>query len=185
MHAPRHRPPADDPLKTIFTLLWTCVLLFILYHVLKSCFTRPRGATPTQRTPRPSRGGGWFPGHNPDTPDPPPPYSRHGKQPESAGGWTPGFWTGLGLGGLAASLWGGRRRDPGQPIPSQRSLWDWERATQWWGAPTVRSTPPATPSDGWYRTTPGRAWADDDRGEGPSNLGRMRRSTGWGGSSVR
>ena len=172
-------------------VIWSSVLLFVFYQILKSCFTRPRGGAgtpaPARPAPRPS-GRGWFPGHRPGDTDPPP-YSRHYKPaPSESTGWTPGFWTGLGLGGLAASMWGrGREAEP-RVVP-QRSFWDWERPNSWGGWTTARQTaPPATASGGWF-SGPGsgsrRTWSNDNRGEGTSNLGTVRSSTGWGSTNVR
>jgi store-operated calcium entry-associated regulatory factor len=183
--------PADDPLKTLFMVLWTLFLLFVLYQIFKSCFSRPAStttSTPSRPASRPS-GGGWFPGHHSNGTDPPPPYSHHHKPSASeSAGWTPGFWTGLTLGGLGASMWG-RWRDPDPPVVPRRSFWDWERPYGWGGRSTTRqAAPPPTPSGGWFRGAGSgsrRTWSNDDRGEGTSNLGTMRSSTGWGGSSVR
>ncbi|KAF8581059.1 DUF1183-domain-containing protein [Ramaria rubella] len=178
--------PGTITVKTILMVLWSLFLLFVLYQLFKSCFTRPRNTgTPVPRTtPRPSGGGGWFPGHYPDNNDAPPPYSRNVKpSPDSTQRWTPGFWTGLGLGGIAASLWGRLREANDSPQPE---TWDWERTNSWWRRPTRRqAAPPATASGGWFRSEPRRTLSNYDRGEGSSNLGTMRRSTGWGGSSVR
>ena len=180
---------ADDPFKTLFVVLWTLFLFFVLYHILKSCFTRSRSAPPPSRPASRPSGGGWFPGYRSDDTDPPPPYSRNHKPSTSAfTGWTPGFWTGLGLGGLGASMWG-RWRDPDPRVIPQRSFWDWERPTSWGGWSTARQTaPPATASGGWFGGAGSgsrRTWSNDNRGEGTSNLGTMRSSSGWGGSSVR
>ncbi|PWN51475.1 hypothetical protein IE53DRAFT_368038, partial [Violaceomyces palustris] len=76
----------------------------------------------------------------------PPPYSKvnnePGSQTQGGGGWRPGFWTGLGVGGLAGHLAGrsGRRRgggwdndrpyDPGYSYGStgsSPSSWGWRR----------------------------------------------------------
>lgn len=171
-------------------MLWTVFLVFILYQIIKSCFSRRgRNATPSRPASRPS-GGSWFPGHHSDnTEPPPPPYSRHRKPfPSESVGWTPGFWTGLTLGGLGASMWG-RRRDPVPPVAPRRSFWDWERPYDWGRWSTARqAASPATPSGGWFRGAGSgsqRTWSNDNRGEGTSSMGAMRSSTGWGGSSVR
>ena len=167
---------------TIFAVLWIAVLFFLAYSFFMSCFQRNN----TRSAPRPPSGGrppsygssgaggrgggGWFPG---DYRAPPPPYS---KDPPSSGtsGWSPGFWTGAAVGGLANHLWNSSRDTRPPPPPVQ---YDWERPrSSFWGAPTSSFT---------RRSTGSRMFDDDDRGEGSSNLGATRRSTTFGGSSVR
>lgn len=169
------------------------------YHILKACFPSDNNRRPTRPQGGPGGGGGggaggWFGGSGsggtrPNPGAPPPPYSKD--DPSSTAGtagWRPGFWTGLGLGGLA-----GRWFQP-SPLDQYRaqqermmrpSLWDWERPGGWLGTrrqePT-RARPAAAPqtsqrATGWFRSS-------DDRGEGSSN-GATRRSTGYGGSLVR
>jgi len=154
----------DTILSSIFSLLWISVLAFLLYKILRSCL-RPRnsGTTPTHNnrgsTPGYGGPGGWFPGT--DEPNaPPPPYTKH----TSNDAWQPGFWTGTALGAAGTYLMNRnneRRRSP----PPQRARWDWERS-----ATTSRPSP---------------RFDNSDRGEGSSNLGAMRSSTGFGGSRVR
>ena len=94
--------------------------------------------------------------------DEPPPYPK----PEGNQGWRPGFWTGAALGGFANHLINRQRPEPRvAPV-----AYDWERV-------------PGASFFGGRRTPPVARY--DDRGEGPSNLGAMRRSTGLGGSTVR
>lgn len=144
-------------------ILWLGVLLLIAYGMLKSCLRRnsnPGG--PTLRPPRPSFGGsGWFPGdHRDDSTGPPPPYSKTSDSSQGSG-WRPGFWTGAAIGGLGATLLNNR----GETRQAQRSAsYDWERPRSHPQRPSPRS---------------------DNRGEGSSDLGAMRRSTGLGGSNVR
>ncbi len=125
--------------------------------------------------------GGWFGGSAPR----PPPYTPHDPHPSKLppeSSWTPGFWTGIGLGGLAASIW-----NSGRPIEDSRLRrqqdqceYDWERARMG-----------ASPSGSAYFSTATprrRAYASDpleSEGAGPSELGALRRSTGLGGSTVR
>ncbi|TDL14428.1 DUF1183-domain-containing protein [Rickenella mellea] len=164
----------------LFFTLWISVLLFLLYHLLKRCFglnqssdESPPPVDPPSNTgyhwhyPRPP--GSYYSGRgNPPAYQPPPPYTD-AQKPDSQGnlgGFTPGFWTGVGIGGLgataAARMFG--NREPVRPVATTRE-YDWERAPQ--------------------NPTPLTSFSSNDRGEGPSNLGRMRRSTGLGGSSVR
>lgn len=166
---------ASNVLSLVFSVVWIAVLFVILYSFFLSCFRRNNG-TQTRNTtnpgPRPGGGSGWFPGgFNDDTTGPPPPYS-YSKPSNQAGGegWRPGFWSGAAT--ATAANWFLNRRT--QAEPRQRSMWDWERE---------RAPPPRAPLFG------GRTYSssshDNDRAEGSSNLGSMRRSTGLGGSSVR
>ncbi|KAF5367508.1 hypothetical protein D9758_003764 [Tetrapyrgos nigripes] len=170
-----------DVFGTVFTIIWILVLFFILYSFLKSCF-EPRNHNASQDNRRPGgSGSGWFPGTfdgGDDNPvDPPPPYT---KQPPSGSqngqGWRPGFWSGLAVGGLADRYLFPRARDAYNARDnrdewrSARRQYDWER--------------PAAP--GFTRPSPRtRAWSSEDRGEGPSNLGATRQSSGFGSSTVR
>lgn len=160
-------PTADTILSSIFSLLWISMLVFLSYKILRSClrsrnsgpstgYNRGSGSTPNYGGP-----GGWFPGT--DEPQaPPPPYT---KNPSNASDtWQPGFWTGTALGAAGTYLMNRnneRRRSP--PLP--RARWDWERS--------ATSSRPSSEFD------------NTDRGEGSSNLGAMRSSTGFGGSRVR
>ncbi|KAF9003958.1 hypothetical protein BDQ17DRAFT_1355203 [Cyathus striatus] len=157
----------------IFWVLWIGFLAFILYNFVLSCFRRDNSSSQGRQSPSGPRpgggfGSGWFPGTNDDTTGPPPPYSKTPTN-QAEPGWRPGFWTGAFLGGVANHLWNGRRQaDPRTPT------WDWERERVAPRAPLF-SAPRR-------RTT---LYNDDDRGEGSSNLGAMRSSTGFGGSNVR
>ncbi|THH28242.1 hypothetical protein EUX98_g5952 [Antrodiella citrinella] len=175
----------DDPPATIFMIIWVSFLAFILYSLLKSCFRSTTTRAPTPRSNRGSGGGGggggggrggWFPGGPPTHTDPPPPYSKSSNttaQADPQGGWTPGFWTGAALGGLGTYL---MNRQPQQQRrhPSPPPAVFAERVVRGpFGFSSARVPPTRTD------------YGDDDRGEGPSNLGQIRRSTGFGGSNVR
>jgi len=149
----------------LFMLVWFAVLAIILYSLVNSCLRRnypPTGNT--QRVPPPTYPGPggdgrpryrYLPG---DFQGPPPPYT---KDPSSAEGWRPGFWTGAALGAL-----GGNLLNRSQSAPR---AYDWER------------------SESRFRTAQRRTsfYGDSDRREGPSNMGPLRTSTGYGGSSSR
>ncbi|KAI0706770.1 hypothetical protein C8T65DRAFT_809410 [Cerioporus squamosus] len=184
----------QDPAAFIFMLLWVAVLVFILYTALSSCFrsrTHPdRGTTP--RPPPPRRPNtGWFSGGggpHPDTHDAPPPYSKYPSStqagPADVGGWRPGFWTGAALGWLGTSLMNRQARQQETEYLRAPGMYDWEAERL---VRPVRTAPFASPSGtSWWGGAARRPVFDsDDRGEGPSDLGRMRRSTGLGGSNVR
>ncbi|EIN03784.1 DUF1183-domain-containing protein [Punctularia strigosozonata HHB-11173 SS5] len=166
---------SDSIASILFTIVWTGFLLFILYGFLKSCLgRRPNGTT---GGPSPQRPSGWFPGGfggglgGPT--DPPPPYTPSNTDPKASTqqGWRPGFWTGTALGAAAAYMMGqGNRRAASGDMWRDAREYDWERERS--RRPLARGF------------SSGSRWSED-RGEGPSNLGSMRRSTGFGGSSVR
>lgn len=167
--------------------------------MFKSCMTAHREANGARAGPggRGGRSGGysnWFGGaggsRRTDRDDRPPPYYRKDSAASSSDNagrsWMPGFWTGLGLGGLAASLWngGGRQGDAAavrrareQLLRQQQQEYDWERprpaSSSWFSdsgsVPRQRYQPMETESDG----------------AGPSGLGQTRRSTAIANSHVR
>jgi len=156
-----------------FYLAFFGVLLFILYKLVQSCLNSPLSSSrPTARRPGTSPRGGYTPpgGYPGGGTDAPPPYTAYpkttpGTSSSTQGGSDSGFWTGAALGGLGTYLLT-------RPRPQEPRAYDWERER--------------------YGYRPGyganQAWAQprrDDRGEGPSSLGSMRRSTGYGGSNVR
>ncbi|PSR88725.1 hypothetical protein PHLCEN_2v5076 [Hermanssonia centrifuga] len=155
-------------------LIWTAVLLFILYGFLKSCFGGESGTSGPRSPRRP--GPGWFPGAYDNGPtDSPPPYSKHSDTSTSASpaqeqGWRPGFWTGAAAAGLGTYLFSNTNRQD----RTRTTAYDWERTRQ---ATGYRPSSFSSSYSGRQRT--------EDRGEGSSSLGSMRRSTGIGGSSVR
>lgn len=175
-----------DVASIIFGLAWLAVLWYILYSLLKSCFrsrpavnnTRRPGSGPSGSSPR----SGWYSSYRPDdyNNDAPPPYSKHPNNASQAAAnpaWRPDFWTGAALGGLGAYLFSNnaRRRE----TPATTTSYDWEHERQ---ARMPRVSPVANPG---YTSQRRSFFSSDDRGEGSSNLGSMRRSTGLGGSSVR
>ncbi|KAG7451206.1 DUF1183-domain-containing protein [Guyanagaster necrorhizus] len=151
-----------DVSEIVFSILWTAVLALITYSFLKSCFGQP---TITNRRPQNHGPSGWFPGSYGDDYAPPPPYT---KSPADQG-WRPGFWTGAALGGLGAHFFNNRRPRNEEPPPRPtRRFWDWENSR----ASSILGRR-------------GANYEFENRGEGPSNLGTMRSSTGFGGSNVR
>ncbi|EJD07060.1 DUF1183-domain-containing protein [Fomitiporia mediterranea MF3/22] len=122
-------------------------------------------------------------------------FSPTSPNPPSASSSGPGFWSGLGLGSLsglaAARMFGGGERGPyyADQAYAQRE-YDWERERRFRGGGLFGSS-----SSSWF--SPGRSFSsprtrvvrtppsNDDRGEGPSNLGSIRRSRGYGTTNVR
>lgn len=162
------------------------VLAFILYKLLRPCFEGPNRVLPP-RTPRPgpsSNPGGWSSwGYDAPRRPPPPPYSKFPPSTDSATGSQTrgdqdrfGFWSGAALGGLGTYLLT-RQREP-EPRPRR---YDWEDERHFarpdpGPVPRASAPPPRQQSSG-------RLWGS--REGSSSNLGSMRRSTGYGGSSVR
>ena len=125
----------------------------------------------------------WFGGqdHRRRSPSPPPPYSKGGPSSSTSQGQGggPGFWTGVAAGGIGSYLYNRAVQPRPQPQPA---TWDWERpgmarSSGWFGQPQ----PQQAYTSRWESTSR----YDDNRGEGSSNLGSMRTSTGFGGSHVR
>jgi hypothetical protein len=154
-------------------IIWIAFLLLLAFSFLKSCLRRnstPHGPAPQPpgSRPRPSGwGSGWFPGDHFNN-DAPPPYSKNSSETPQSQGWRPGFWTGAAVGAAGASLF---NRTPTTNTPPASVPWDWER--------------PHTISSSWFSRGRPTTSNSNDRGEGSSNLGSMRRSTGLGGSNVR
>lgn len=156
----------------VFMAVWLVVLALLAYSFVNSCLCRHYPSTGNTRRVNPPSypasggGGGGGGGSFPFAPSsPPPPYSKDPPSSSTDGQWRPGFWSGAALGALAHHLWSGRQSPP--------RAYDWERERMGSFYPTARRRP--TPNFNSY----------DDRGEGPSNLGAMRTSTGYGGSRSR
>lgn len=158
--------------------VWLVVLALLVYSFINSC--RHRHFQPTGNTRRvnpPSYPGGGTGGGNGGpfrfTPSgPPPPYSKD-PPASGAGGdaWRPGFWTGAALGAFANHIW--NRNTGGQSQSSPPRVYDWERERMG----PFQASPRRRPMSGFS--------SYEDRGEGPSSLGAMRTSTGYGGSRSR
>ncbi|EMD33329.1 hypothetical protein CERSUDRAFT_126100 [Gelatoporia subvermispora B] len=184
----------DDPSAAIFYVFWIFCLLLILYNVLKSCLSRRTGrsssssSTPSHPRPPPGPSSGWFPGsfRPDDHTDPPPPYTKFPTaSTPRAGGWQPGFLTGAALGGLGTYLLGRRDRERERMRMRAPTAYDWESERMSRAAPPPPALARPAFASGWSSNWAGRRAPDVDRGEGPSDLGRMRTSTGLGSSRVR
>lgn len=169
--SPIFSPKDYDWASIVFWIVWLAFIALILYSVFLSCRNNRNSSAASSNPPsRPSGGSGWFPGghhnNNGHPSDPPPPYSPKYQRQDTWQNWRPGFWTGAALGGLANQWWNGPRTTT--EIPVRRTVYDWERPS-FFGRGSGYSARQPT----------------NDRGEGSSNLGPLRRSTGLGGSSVR
>jgi len=158
------------------------VLAFILYKLLRPCFEgRNRVLLPRTPRPGPSSTSGWFPrGHDDPRRPPPPPYSKFPSSTDNTTGSQArgdqgrfGFWSGAALGGLGTYLLT-RQREP-EPRPRR---YDWEDFARPDPGPVPRASEPSSRQ----QQPLGRPW---ESRQGSSNLGSMRRSTGYGGSTVR
>ncbi|KAF8206365.1 hypothetical protein K438DRAFT_1817060 [Mycena galopus ATCC 62051] len=170
------RKSSFDTGSLVFTVLWLAVLAIIVYSFLQSCMRGPQNRVGGRPDPggRPGNSG-FFPGgfnNNDDPTAPPPPYSKGAAPTANEPGWRPGFWTGAAMGGLGAHLFNNNRQNQNQ---NSRS-YDWERE---------RSNQRPPTNSGLFGQRSTARYSQEDRGEGSSNLGATRRSTGFGGSSVR
>ncbi|KAH9999175.1 hypothetical protein BJV74DRAFT_174422 [Russula compacta] len=162
------------------------VVAYILYKCLLSCFEDCQRAPPPRRTPRsgPSTGSGSFPRGHDDYRRPPPPYSKYPEDTtmDSTGATSQGrgdqgrlgFWSGAALGGLGTYLLTRQRNSEPQP-----RRYDWENERYSPRRDPDHQAP--RPSGAFSRQQ--QSWSNNR--EGSSNLGPMRRSTGFGGSTVR
>jgi hypothetical protein len=181
----------------LFILLFWAIALLMAYFILKSCFSSPNTRTQRARprTGGTGGGGGWFSGGRPNSGAPPPPYTAQDPysgpkftSSNAAGNnnqWQPGFWTGMGVGGLLGRLTAPSANDDAYRARQERmmrpSTWDWERPGGTGGGlfgGGGQQEPPRQRS--WFGTPSDNT----DRGEGSSN-GVTRTSTGYGGSNVR
>jgi hypothetical protein len=165
----------------LFLCVFIAVLAYILYKFLLPCIEGDsRGPPP--RTPRsgPSSGPGWFPGSRPDYRRPPPPNSKYPDNVTEATGTARGnqdrfgFWTGAALGSLGTYVFT-RSRD--QESQNRRYDWETERLS--------RRDPEPQGSRASGAFSPQQSGNNNGAGSSSSNLGTMRRSTGYGGSTVR
>jgi len=162
----------------LFLCLFIGIIAYALYKFLLPCFENGRGASPPRS--RPSPGSGWFSGIYDDYRRPPPPYSKYPNNSSGSGSGSTsqargeqdrfGFWSGAALGGLGTYLLT-RERNPGP----QARRYDWENI------PRRDPDHQAPRASGAFSPQP--SWSDNRAG--PSNLGPTRRSTGFGGSTVR
>jgi len=167
--------------RILFLGVCIAVLAYILYKYLLPCLEGDR-RTSTPRTPRPgpSSGSSWFPGSYDDyRRRPPPPYSKFPDNlTESTGAGRrdqdgPGFWSGAALGSLGTYLLTRQRNEE----PQQRR-YDWENE-RFQRRDPVPQGPQASGSFSQQQS-----WSSSNRASS-SNIGAMRRSTGFGGSTVR
>lgn len=152
-----------------FSCLSVAILLFILKAV---CWdqsqrrTSPNGPGPNNR-PGPSYRGGGYGGD-----DSPPPYSDHdfkrgSSQPSQSSN------SDFARGAAVGALGGAAALAAAQAVRSQWSTPEY-RAYDWEGRDRSSTTSSTT-----------RRSQNSDRGEGSSNLGSLRASTGFASSSVR
>ncbi|TFK47731.1 DUF1183-domain-containing protein [Heliocybe sulcata] len=171
----------------VFGLAWAAILVFILYKLFQSCCssTSDRRSRPSDNS---SSGPTW-------PHDPPPPYSKRPAESPTRDGYDRGHndsqsgmnWvTRSLLGGLAAEAYH-QARNYGNTREQRDQQYDWERERTG-GREAFRDQQQGRDTTAYAsarRASPGFS-SFEDRGEGSSSgLGSMRRSTGYGGSSVR
>ncbi|KAJ9093053.1 hypothetical protein QFC21_006546 [Naganishia friedmannii] len=193
----------------LFSIAFFSMLSLILYSFLRSCIRRlsPRHTPPPARRFWPfsgGGGGGGGPGFGGGPAGaPPPPYSKYqsstdtpvpGATPDpatQAGTGRPGFWTGLGLGGVAAYLAANaaatRERNRLREREMERSTWlggghglgynSMADGTGVFGAGARRR--------GWEDSRWGGSASGSGSRRSDGDMGEMRRSTGFGGTNVR
>ena len=171
----------DATAEILFLCAGIAVLAYILYKYLLPCLEGDHGSHPP-RTPRPgpSSGSGSFPGSYDDyRRRPPPPYSKYPDNPTGStwaalGGQDGlGFWSGAGLGSLGTYMLTRQRNQE----PQQRR-YDWENE-RFQRRDPVPQGPQASGSFSQQQS-----WSGSNRASS-SNMGATRRSTGFGGSTVR
>jgi hypothetical protein len=175
----------------LFLCLFVGVLVFIVYKFLLPCFEIGRRASPPHSRRPPGSGSGsgsgWFSRSFYDDfrrRPPPPPYSKFPDNNTETGSTSQvrgdqdryGFWSGAALGGLGTYLLT-RQRDSG----SEPRRYDWENDR--FRDFSRRDPDPQAPRASGASSSSQQSWSNS--GAGPSNLGSMRRSTGFGGSTVR
>ena len=183
----------------LFICFFIGVLAFVLYKFVLPCFESGRRVSPPRPRPPPGSGSGsgsgsgWFSGsYYDDFRRPPPPYSKHNSTGTGGGAGSTsqvrgdqerfGFWSGAALGGLGTYFLT-RQRNPGS---SESRRYDWENDRFRAGDFSRRGDPdPQAPRASGAAFSPSQQSSWSNSRAGPSNLGSMRRSTGFGGSTVR
>ncbi|KAH9034415.1 hypothetical protein EDB84DRAFT_1486957 [Lactarius hengduanensis] len=174
-HSSQGSSTSEALMDYLYNALVMGVLAFVLYSLLRPCFEgRHRVSPPRAPRPDPSSNLGWFRWgqDHPRRPPPPPPYSNATGSQVRGDQDRFGFWSGAALGGLGTYLLT-RQRESAQPQPRR---YDWENERHF-ARPDPVPVPRASGSSSRQQSWESR--------EGPSNLGSMRRSTGYGNSTVR
>lgn len=193
----------------LFSIAFLSMLSLILYSFLRSFIRRfwPRHTPPpaSRFWPFSGGGGGGPGGSGPGSggpSGPPPPYSKYQsstntstppptQEPASAGNGRPGFWTGIGLGGIAAYL-----AANAAAVREQNRLRERERMQSAWlggGSPMGYSSMAdgtgifggGARRRGWEDSRWGGSGVGSSSRMRDSDVGEMRRSTGFGGTNVR
>lgn len=164
----------DSLAGTLFFIAFFGVLGYIVYSFFKSIGSNNRGTRGVNQGR--SWGGfgpGWGGGGGGGGGDAPPPYHPYPKPntDTSSSGWRPGFWTGLGLGGLAAQ--------------ATNTLFDRQRrnTSNNWGGATRRTTFLGGDDDDYDGPVFRQAAAGPSRSRATSS--ETRTSMGFGGTRNR
>lgn len=130
-------------------------------------------------------GGGGGGGGRPNNGDPPPPYDpgpwrKSSPQTQNQEGWRPGFWTGAGVGGLAAHLASNRR----QYQEPRNTGWGWFNDNQAGGGFFPGNTGNRYYDNGEGNS--GRGWTGPSTSSASSSFSSTRHeSSGFGSTSRR
>ena len=181
----------------LFICLFVGVFAFILYKFVLPCFRNGRRASP----PRPPGSGsgsgsssGWFSGSfYDDFRRPPPPYSRYPDKSTGTGSTSQvrgdqdrfGFWSGAALGGLGTYFLTRQQRDSASRSEPRRYDWENDRFRDYSRREDSDHRAPRASGSSAFSSQQSWSGGGSNGGAGPSNLGSMRRSTGFGGSTVR
>lgn len=139
-HYPRSAA-GHDWAGVLFQILFWSVLGYIVYSFVRSLRGQAGQRDTSGRGSGPGGGGGggggWGSGWGNNS-GPPPPYTKQeydhssASASSSSASWRPGFWTGLGVGGVAAAALNNRNRnrDPYQQVRQPPFSYDTYRARQ-------------------------------------------------------
>ncbi|CAD6985236.1 unnamed protein product [Tilletia controversa] len=180
-------------------LIFWFFFLGILFIIIKGWYTSLRGpSTPGApgSGPRGGGGGGWWPwgggfgggGWGTGNTQPPPPYSKDepgsSSSSTNAGGWRPGFWTGIAAGVIGDRLFQPRQRQQYQQQQQGGGFFGRQNYGRQGGGFMERDDDDGHPFGGFRGAGAGRA-GPSRTGSSGSGMGSMRRSTGFGGTSNR
>jgi hypothetical protein len=166
--------------------LFIGVIIYVLNKFILPCFENGRRVSPPRSRPPPSSGSGpgWFSRSFYDGfRRPPPPYSKYPDNNMGTGSTSQvrgdqdrfGFWSGAALGGLGTYFMTRQRNSGSEP---RRYDWENDRFRDY----SRRDPDPQAPRASAAFSSQ-QSWSNGRAG--PSNTGSMRRSTGFGGSTVR
>ncbi|GAA6056219.1 hypothetical protein JCM3770_002093 [Rhodotorula araucariae] len=184
----------DSGFNLVFAALTAYLALSFLLKLARRVFPRLPTLFGGSGGGGPGGGGGGAGSSRPPAPPgpggPPPPYTPRPKpappaDDSGAAAWRPGFWSGAAAGWAVNALLGAtrpRERERVEPLDYAARYGD----GRGYYAAGVAPTAQRRGWGGWGAgAAGGRRFDDEDRGVGGSGGGGMRRSAGFGGTSVR